>query len=54
MAVHDTATPTVPEAGQLIATPSVNGLIVTVADAVAVCEALSVKTTLIVLVPFVL
>ena len=53
-AVHDTAVPAVPVAGQLTVAASASGEIVTVAEAVAVCDALSVKTTLIVLVPFVL
>jgi len=45
-AVHDTAVPTVPVAGQLIVTASVNGLIVMVADAVAVFALASVAVTL--------
>ncbi len=51
--MQDTAVPTVPLAGQLIVTARANGLIVTVADAVAVAALASVAVTEIVLLPFV-
>lgn len=51
--MHETAVPTVPEAGQLIVTASGSGLIVTVAEAGAVAAFESVAVTLIVLLPFV-
>jgi len=47
-ALQDTAMPTVPEGGQLIMSDIVNGLIVTIVEADAVWEALSVNVTLIV------
>jgi len=53
LAVQDTATPTVPLAGQLIVTATGNGLIVTVADALAVAAFASVTVTEIVLLPLV-
>ena len=46
-----TAVPVVPVAGQLIDTDNASGLIVTVADAVAVFAFASVTVTLIVLLP---
>ncbi len=54
VAVHDTAVPTVPVAGQLIVTARASGLIVTVADAVAVLAFVSVTVTLMVLDPLLL
>ena len=54
VAVHVTALPTVPLAGQLTDTVNANGLIVTVADTVEVAALASVAVTLIVLEPFVL
>ena len=52
-AVHATAVPTVPVAGQLMLAASVSGLIVTVAEPEAVFELVSVTTTEIVSVPLV-
>ena len=51
--MQDTATPTVPVVGQLIVTVKARGLIVTVAEAVAVAALASVAVTEIVLLPFV-
>ena len=51
--VHVTAVLTVPEAGQVMVATRANGLIETVADAVAVAAFASVAVTLIVLLPFV-
>ena len=53
LAVQDTATPTVPLAGQLIVAVRAKGLIVTVAEALAVAAFASVAVTDIVLLPFV-
>ncbi len=52
-AVQDIAVPTTPLAGQLIVAVRARGLIVTVADAVAVAAFASVAVTEIVLLPFV-
>jgi hypothetical protein len=54
LAVQLTAVPTTPDAGQLIVATRASGLIVTVADAVAVAAFASVAVTEIVLLPFVL
>lgn len=48
VALQDTAVPTTLVAGQLTDTVKANGLIVTVAESVAVWEALSVNVTVIV------
>ena len=53
VAVQETAVPTTPEAGQLIVATRASGLIVTVADAVAVAAFASVAVTDIVLLPLV-
>jgi len=53
-AVHETAVPTVPVVGQLMVTVRTSGLIVTVAEAVAVAALASVTVTEMVLEPFVL
>ena len=53
MTVQLTAVPTVPLAGQLMVATSASGLIVTVAEAVAVAALASVAVTEIVLLPFV-
>ena len=54
VAVHETAVPTVPDAGQLIVTANGDaGPIVTVAEAVAVAALASVAVTDIVLLPLV-
>ena len=50
-AVHETAVPTVPDAGQLMVAASVSGLIVTDADFDEVAELASVTVTAIVSVP---
>ncbi len=52
--MHVTATFTVPLAGQLIVATRANGLMVTVAEAVAVAEFASVAVTEIVFEPLVL
>jgi len=52
--VHETAVPTVPVVGQLMVTVRTSGLIVTVAEAVAVAALASVTVTEMVLEPFVL
>ena len=53
-AVHETAVPTVPVVGQLMVTVRTSGLIVTVAEAVAVAALASVTVTEMILEPFVL
>jgi len=53
LAVQLTAVPTVPLVGQLIVAVNASGLIVTVAEAVAVAALASVAVTEIVLLPFV-